>query len=130
VVVSTKSCGSEQNLLESASMSFQQITPTQLRAMRQAMQRGQAACVLVDVRTDAEVARGMIEGATHIVLPTLPGRVDALPFDQAVVFYCQSGARSAQACHWFAGQGGKQVYNLQGGILAWLREGYPLGNAN
>jgi len=107
-------------------MSFEQITPAQLHGL----QRENAHCVLVDVRTDAEVARGVIAGANHIVLPTLPGSIDSLPFDEAVVFYCQSGARSAQACMWFAGQGGKRVYNLQGGILAWLREGYPISNAN
>ncbi len=103
-------------------MSFQQITPAQLHAMRQA----DAPCILVDVRTSPEVMRGMIDGARHIVLPSLPGNVDSLPFDHDVVFYCQSGARSAQACMWFAAQGGRRVYNLQGGILAWMREGYPL----
>jgi rhodanese-related sulfurtransferase len=107
-------------------MSFEQITPAQLHSMRQTDVR----CVLVDVRTGAEIARGAIPGALHIVLPTLPGRLDELPFDQPVVFYCQSGARSAQACHWFAGLGGQHVYNLQGGILAWLREGFPLGEIN
>jgi rhodanese-related sulfurtransferase len=105
-------------------MSFQQITPAQLSAMQQ----DEVDCVLVDVRTDAEVARGAIAGAKHIVLPTLPGNIDALPFDRHIVFYCQSGARSAQACMWFAGQGGQHVYNLQGGILAWAREGYPISN--
>jgi rhodanese-related sulfurtransferase len=104
-------------------MTFQQIGPEELRALC-----ASGECTLVDVRTDAEVARGAIAGAKHIVLPTLPGHLGALPFDKPVVFYCQSGGRSAQACMWFASQGGTRVYNLQGGILAWARAGHELTN--
>ena len=85
--------------------------------------RGAGSLLLVDVRTDAEVARGIIAGAQHIPLHMLPVRLGELEAGATTVIYCQSGGRSAQACAWLAQQGFDKVYNLQGGILAWLREG-------
>ena len=82
--------------------------------------------VLVDVRTDAEVARGHIAGAHHIPLHVLPARHAELEPGATTIIYCQSGGRSAQACAWLAEQGFAQVLNLQGGISAWLREGRPV----
>lgn len=85
------------------------------------------ATVLVDVRTDPELARtGVIEGAVHIPLQTLPQRMGELDQAQPLVIYCQSGARSAQACAFLAARGFDEVFNLRGGILAWAREGHPL----
>ena len=90
--------------------------------------RRQAAepVVLIDVRTDAEVARGLIAGAQHIPLHLLPTRFTELEPGATTVIYCQSGGRSAQACAWLAQQGFAEVLNLQGGMSAWLREGRPV----
>jgi len=78
---------------------------------------------LLDVRTDAEVERGVIAGARHIPLHMLPARAGELDPAGPLVVYCQSGGRSAQACGWLAAQGFADVHNLQGGIIAWVREG-------
>ena len=82
--------------------------------------------VLLDVRTDAEVARGIIAGARHIPLNQLPARYSELDPHAVTVIYCQSGARSAQACMWLGERGFAQSYNLQGGVAAWLRDGLSL----
>jgi rhodanese-related sulfurtransferase len=94
------------------------------------LQQLQAAgdLVLVDVRTDLEVARGVIPGARHIPLQQLGGRFGEIARDRPVVFYCQSGARSAQASYFLASQGWEEVHNLQGGIVAWAGRGMPLAN--
>lgn len=81
---------------------------------------------LLDVRTDAETARGIIGGARCIPLHLLPVRLEELDRTRPLVVYCQSGARSAQACGWLGAQGFDDVYNLQGGALAWMREGNAL----
>jgi len=81
---------------------------------------------LLDVRTDPEVARGMIAGARHIPLQLLPERYTELDAGDQIVIYCQSGARSAQACGWLEAQGFTRVHNLAGGLGAWVREGQPL----
>jgi len=82
--------------------------------------------VLIDVRTDREVERGLIPGARHIPLHTLPARLEEIGQGNPVVIYCQSGARSAQASNFLADNGWEQVYNLAGGISAWVARGFPV----
>jgi rhodanese-related sulfurtransferase len=81
---------------------------------------------LVDVRTNAEFARGAIAGAHHIELAHLPSRRTELDPKAPLVLYCLSGARSAQACMYLAQQGFEQLFNLEGGIAAWARAGLPV----
>ena len=90
----------------------------------QELQRG--ALVLIDVRTDREVERGLIPGALHIPLHTLPSRLDEIGHGCPIVFYCQSGARSAHASGFLAGNGWEQVYNLAGGFSGWAARGLPV----
>ncbi len=80
---------------------------------------------LVDVRRDEEVARGIIAGAQHIPLHLIPLKVDELSGEQPLVFYCHSGMRSAQASAFMASRGRQNIHNLQGGVLAWGKAGYP-----
>jgi rhodanese-related sulfurtransferase len=78
---------------------------------------------LVDVRTDAEIARGRINGAICLPLHLLPLRLNDLDTKIKTVFYCQMGGRSAQAAAFAAAQGHAEVFNLQGGITAWAHAG-------
>ncbi len=82
--------------------------------------------LLVDVRNDDEVARGVIAGAVHIPLAMLPAQYEPLTKVDTVVFYCHSGIRSAHAAQFASSKGCKNVYNLVGGVLAWGRAGLPL----
>ena len=81
---------------------------------------------LIDVRTDEEVAQGMIPGAEHIPLSQFdPAKLS--PDDgRAVVLYCRSGRRSTIAGEKLAAALGKPVEHLVGGILAWEQAGQPL----
>ena len=81
---------------------------------------------VVDVRTPGETARGVIEGAELLPLHLLPLQASVGNGRTKTVFYCQSGARSAQACMFMTQKGDTEVYNLQGGILAWVRSGLAL----
>jgi len=83
---------------------------------------------LIDVRTEGEVARGVIGGAIHIPLHLLPLRATEIPQDRPVVIYCNSGARSAQACAFMNAKGFENMHNLAGGIMAWARSGKPLAS--
>ena len=98
-----------------------EITPAELREMQSG-----GNLRLIDVRSDAEVARGLIQGALHIPLQLLPPKAGEWDSATPMVFYCQSGARSAQACAFFAGKGFSKLYHLQGGVNAWVRSGLPL----
>jgi len=78
---------------------------------------------LVDVRTSAEVARGYIKGTAMLPLHLLPMQIKELDINAPTVFYCQVGGRSAQAASFAVNSGMTNVYNLQGGITAWVQSG-------
>ncbi len=80
--------------------------------------------LLVDVRNDDEVARGIIPGAVHIPLSMLPVQYESLTKMENIVFYCHSGVRSAHAAAFASSKGCKNVYNLIGGVLAWAKAGH------
>lgn len=81
---------------------------------------------LVDVRTPAEVARGLIPGAKVMPLTVLPMKLSELDKSKPVVVYCMSGGRSAQAAAFLANQGFPEPASLRGGITAWARNGFPV----
>ncbi|MGF1545997.1 MAG: rhodanese-like domain-containing protein [Thiotrichales bacterium] len=81
---------------------------------------------LVDVRSPVEVARGVLPGADAIPLHMVPIFPPRPSSDEVLVFYCQSGARSAQACRYMSQHGVAEPHNLAGGIIAWARLGFPI----
>lgn len=100
---------------------FKNISVIELEKMLQ-----QGDFLLVDVRTDAEVARGKIPQGEAIPLHLLPLRLSELNKNATTVFYCQIGGRSAQAAAFAATNGFVDVYNLQGGIAAWHQAQLPI----
>ena len=81
---------------------------------------------LIDVRSPQEMAQASIPNGVPLPLNTLPVRLHEVPKNEEVVFYCRTGARSAQACIFMAQQGYDNVYNLHGGIVSWARSGLPI----
>ena len=63
---------------------------------------------LLDVRTDQEWAEARIDGARHIPMDQLMGRLDEI--DDQVICVCAVGARSARVAQFlnYPGQGGRQ----------------------
>jgi rhodanese-related sulfurtransferase len=84
---------------------------------------------VLDVREPDEWEAGHIEGALHIPLAELPGRLGELPddasADEALVVVCRSGNRSGRAVAWLA-QNGYDAVNLDGGMGAWAASGRPM----
>jgi len=74
--------------------------------------------VIIDVREDEEVESGMIPGARHIRLGTLPERFEELDRDKTYIMVCRSGRRSEKASEFLVEQGFK-VINMEGGMLKW-----------
>jgi rhodanese-related sulfurtransferase len=96
----------------------------EIEAAQLAELRSSQPIVLLDVRNDDEVLAGVIDGAIHIPLNTLPTEYTKLNPEAKIVCYCHSGIRSAKAASFLANLGYENLYNLRGGILAWGREGY------
>lgn len=86
------------------------------------------AVELIDVRTPSEAARGVIPRAENLPLHLLPQEAERVATASKVVFYCRSGARSAQACMFLGMRGHRDVYNLRGGIISWVRNGLPVAD--
>ncbi len=82
--------------------------------------------IIVDVREPFEWEEARIPGATHIPLGELGDRVGEIPEDRTVILQCRSGARSAEACAHLLQVGLEDVCNLEGGLLAWHRAGFPV----
>ncbi len=82
--------------------------------------------MLIDIRSEGEVARGVLPGAMHLPMHLIPMRLAELPRDKDLVLYCHSGARSYHACAFLKQQGFDNVFNLRGGILGWARSGYDV----
>lgn len=78
---------------------------------------------VIDVRTLFEFRMGHIPGAINRPLGTFRTLKD-LAVDGETVFVCESGVRSASACH-LVGQN-LQAQNLAGGMAAWRSRGLPL----
>jgi len=81
---------------------------------------------LIDVRSEGEYARGIIEGGEFLPLHTLPARIHEFTEDEDIIFYCGSGNRSAQACMFLAQNTGIKSRNLRGGLFSWYQSGLKI----
>ncbi len=78
--------------------------------------------VILDVRTEDEVAEGYIPNMINIDVRgghDFIEAVDKLDKAKNYYVYCRSGMRSAQACELMRTLGFKTTYNLLGGIIEW-----------
>jgi rhodanese-related sulfurtransferase len=83
---------------------------------------------VLDVREKVEWVHGHIDGATHIPLMELPGRLDEVPTEQTLVV-CKVGGRSAQAVAYLTANG-RDAVNLAGGMIDWFAAGRPMVSDN
>lgn len=87
-----------------------------------------ADLLLIDCREQAEWDEGHIEQANFMPLSVFAdemSKVADLPKDKMIVCQCRSGKRSLQAAMNLQGEGFENLYNLEGGILAWQESGLP-----
>ncbi len=78
---------------------------------------------VIDVRTPHEYAEGHIAGAENIDVQK-PDFIERLRPKGTIAVYCRTGRRSHQAAMLIAEQG-HNVYDLGGGIMAWMQSGKP-----
>jgi rhodanese-related sulfurtransferase len=93
---------------------------------KQLVQEGNG--ILVDVRTDQEVAQGVIEGAQQINISSSDFLEKAKQLDKSkpIYLYCRSGNRSGKAANMLLNEGYTNVYNLSGGIMGWQSKGFEI----
>ncbi len=68
--------------------------------------------IIVDVRTDAELAADPIAGALHIEVSEIPARHEELPKNKLLAFVCAGNVRSVKAAQYLAALGYENVVVL------------------
>jgi rhodanese-related sulfurtransferase len=98
------------------------ITPQQSAALV-----AKHKAVIVDVRDLDEWQQQHIDGAIHMPLDQLDSRMKELQRfkNTAIITQCQGGVRSAKAQDILRKAGFGQVYNMEGGMNAWKKDGLP-----
>ncbi|MCC6370766.1 MAG: rhodanese-like domain-containing protein [Bacteroidia bacterium] len=76
---------------------------------------------LVDVREQYEFDDANLKGIL-IPMGEVMSRSNEIAKDKQVVVHCRSGARSASVINALEAQGFTNLYNLQGGIMAFINE--------
>jgi hydroxyacylglutathione hydrolase len=102
--------------------SLKLISANDLKAM---LDRGEDMTVL-DVRKQKEWEEGHIEGAMHIFVGHLMDQLSQIPKEKATVVHCSAGFRSGLAASILLRAGYSDLYNVAGGINAWISSGLPI----
>lgn len=78
--------------------------------------------VLIDVRTSGEFISGHIPNALNydMMSGAFQKKLASLDKNKTYLVYCRSGSRSGQAAKILSTNGFTKIYNLSGGVGAWL----------
>ena len=84
--------------------------------------------VILDVRNQSEYDLGHLYGAILIPAYQLEARIGELVGNEnhEIIVHCYGGSRSPIACEILVEHNFSKVYNMVGGILAWIEAGYPI----
>lgn len=86
------------------------------------LQESKADFVLIDIRQAYEYEAGNL-GGIHIPMNEIPQNVSQITRDKKIIIHCRSGNDSRKMISWLSkNKGFTNLYNLQGGILAWKNE--------
>ena len=82
--------------------------------------------VIIDIRTPEEYKTGHIENAININFydPDFKQKLSSLEKDKTYIVYCRTGYRSGLAIPIFKELGFQKVYEIDGGIVEWVKSGY------
>ena len=80
---------------------------------------------LIDVRKQEEMAKGAIPGAQNMdyFADDFESQVQTLDKSKPIYVYCKIGGRSARAAVKLQEMGFEKIYDLDGGIMAWIDQG-------
>ena len=83
--------------------------------------------ILIDVREFFEFRKVRLKHAVNIPSSGKLGfAADTIDKQCALFLYCTSGYRSKRVAVFFHDKGFSKLYSLDGGIMSWKREGFPV----
>ena len=102
-----------------------------LSAMQTVRLMNQGALV-IDLRTKASYDAGHIGDARHVPVAELESQAESLKKwrDKNVIIYCDSGTSGANGAKVLMKLGFTKVFNLQGGLNAWVKDNLPLAKSS
>jgi rhodanese-related sulfurtransferase len=102
-----------------------------LSSMQAVRLMNQGALVL-DLRPKESFEAGHIADARNVPAAELAGSADTLKKwrERAVITYCDSGASGATAARTLTKLGFTKVFNLDGGLNAWIKDNLPLAKGS
>lgn len=86
------------------------------------------AVIVLDVRTPEEFLAGHLAGATNVDYQgaTFQAKLGQLDPAKSYLLHCATGRRSAKARDLMVKMNFKDIYHLEGGIVAWQKAGQPV----
>ncbi len=114
-------CASAEN------SAFQQVNAEDAAGIIQE-NKGSDTFVVLDIRTPKEFKAGHIAEAVLLdyYSPKFVADLKSLDKQKTYLVYCRTGNRTGKAMKLFAEAGLEQVYELEGGIVAWAAQKYPI----
>jgi rhodanese-related sulfurtransferase len=97
---------------------------------QQVIEEAPAGLVVLDVRTPEEFAEGHLTGAVNVdfYAADFGDRLAELDPTLPYVLYCRSGNRSGTTAEMMTELGFEEVYEVDGGILAWAAAGHAVND--
>jgi rhodanese-related sulfurtransferase len=94
----------------------------------QAVRLMNQGALVIDLRAKEAFDAGHIGDARNVPAVEIEAQSDTLKKwrDRAVITYCDSGVSGAGAARTLAKLGFTKVFNLEGGLNAWVRDNLPL----
>ncbi len=82
----------------------------------------------IDCREKGEWDEAHIAGVTLLPLSELEAKYASVLKDKnaSIIIHCRSGKRSMNACFFLLSKGYSHLTNVEGGILSWVQEGFPV----
>jgi hypothetical protein len=84
--------------------------------------------LILDVRSTEEFSAGHLKGSKNIPVQSLSLKIASILDwkDKKVLVYCHSGGRSMAASQMLKKSGFTKIYNMTGGVSAWVGAGNKL----
>lgn len=120
---------SASQMVAQAKARIKNLSPDQVATE---LQSGSAT--LIDIREEDERAKGRIAAAYHAPRgmlefyadPSSPYHREEFDPDSRLILVCASGGRSALAAETLQQMGYRRVAHLDGGLNAWVTQGFPV----
>lgn len=97
-----------------------------VKDLKEVLDKNNAKEIVIDVRSPYEFEKGAISGSRNISLNRILNELDLLASYEKVYLVCLSGGRSQMALVQLECLGLHNLYNVSGGINAWVKNGYSL----